>query len=494
VTDPPPLVEIPTTSEPLPIISPVQPERPHVHLTPRQWARQNLFNSKFNAGLTVVFGLGLAWLAYRVMRFVFVSADWEIVRRNLRLFMVGRVDASVIDEHVRRIWISLYLLAAVVGFVVGIGGRMAADAALAAGAEAPAVSLRTRVINAARRYWPLILTAAMVLSFTRTVLPGLLLVGAVAVLVAGRAAGQVSRGLGRVRWLLVAVGFVASVMVVAVGGADWDQWGGLHVALFVTVAGVALSFPLGVLAALGRRAGEAQRSNTRGLIMAALLGAVGLLYVLSRGVDLGNTTTWVLLALTAAVAFGGWIVARNSALPVVRLVSVAYIELFRGVPLITLLFAGRFVVPLFFPNTVEPPSGLTRDLIAIVLFEAAYIAETVRGGLQSIPKGQIEAAEALGMSRSSMTRRIVLPQALRAVIPALVGQFISLYKDTSLLATVGVFEILNVAQAVISQPDFVGKRLHTVTFAFAGLLYWSICYTMSRESRRIETKLGVGIR
>ncbi len=492
MSDPPPVVEIPTTSEPLPIVSPVEPTRPTVHLTPRQWARQNLFNSPFNAALTVVFGLALAWMAYRAVRFVFVSADWEVIRRNLGLFMVGREIGN--DDHVRRVWISVYLLAAVVGFVSGIGARMVTDAARAAGRPPVSAPLSTRVANGARRYWPLILVAVIAVSFTRTVLPGLLLVGAVAVLLAARAGGQLSPVLGRLRWIIVVVGFLASSYVVVSGDLTWDAWGGFHLALFATIAGVALSFPLGVFVALGRRAGQAQPSNARGALMAALLGAVGLLYVVSRGLDVGDWTTWILLGLTAALAFGGWVVARGSSLPVIRLVTVAYIELFRGVPLITLLFAGRFVVPLFFPNTVEPPSALTVSLIAIVLFEAAYIAETVRGGLQSIPKGQFEAAEALGLSRFSMTRRIVLPQALRAVIPAMVGQFISLFKDTSLLATVSFFEILAVARDILDQPDFAGQRLHTVTYTFAALLYWAVSYTMSRESRRIETKLGVGTR
>jgi general L-amino acid transport system permease protein len=495
MTDLPPVVEIPTTSEPLPFSSPLEPQRPHVHLTPSQWVRQNLVNTPLNTVLSLVFGLGLAWLAYRVLRFVFVSADWEIIRRNLRLFMVGRIDADHLDEHLRRVWISLYLLAAVVGFVAGIGAGMADDAATAAGRPPVPVSLTSQVGRGVRRYWPLIGAAAVVLSFTRTLLPGLLLVGAVATLVLVRAAGRRSRGLGRLRWVIVVVGFVASVVVVAgFGGVSSDQWGGLQLALFATVAGVALSFPLGVLMALGRQAGRAHPSNFRGTVMAVLLGAVGLGFVLTRRVDVGSWATWITFAVAVGIAVGGWVVGRSSSLPVVRLASVAYIELFRGVPLITLLFAGRYIVPLFYPNTVEPPSGLTRALIAIVLFEAAYIAETVRGGLQAIPRGQYEAAEALGMSRWALTRRIVLPQALRAVIPAMVGQFISLFKDTSLLATVGFFELLSVAQTVISQPDFVGQRLHTVTFAFVAMLYWAVSYTMSRESRRIEAQLGVGTR
>ena len=183
---------------------------------------------------------------------------------------------------------------------------------------------------------------------------------------------------------------------------------------------------------------------------------------------------------------------RRSSLPALRTISVGYIEAIRGVPLVALLFMGQYVIPLFFPNTVEPPSPLARALIAIVLFEAAYVAETVRGGLQSVPRGQREAAQAIGLSPWKVTRLIVLPQALRAVIPAMVGQFISLFKDTSLLQIIGFVELLEVAENASSQPEFLGQGLHTVTFAFVALIYWAGSYTMSRESRRIEGRLGLG--
>jgi general L-amino acid transport system permease protein len=159
-----------------------------------------------------------------------------------------------------------------------------------------------------------------------------------------------------------------------------------------------------------------------------------------------------------------------------------------------LLFMGHYVVPLLYPTTVEPPSALARALIAVTLFESAYIAETVRGGLQAITRGQYEAAQALGLAPWKVMRLIVLPQALRAVIPAMVGQFISLFKDTSLLAILGFFELLEVAENTVSQPEFLGQRLHTVTYAFVALIYWAGSYTMSRESRRIEHRLGLGER
>jgi general L-amino acid transport system permease protein len=226
---------------------------------------------------------------------------------------------------------------------------------------------------------------------------------------------------------------------IVIGGGDqtgWDDWGGLHLVVSATVAGIALAFPLGLLLALGRR----------------------------------------------------------SSLPAIRIVSTGYIEAFRAVPLVTLLFLGQYMIGFMFPNTIEPPSFLVRAVIAITLFEAAYIAEIVRGGLQAVPRGQVEAAQAIGLSPVGVMRLVVLPQALRAVIPAMVGQFISLFKDTSLLAIVGFFELIQVSDAVTKQDAFRGQGLRPLALAFVGLIYWAGCSTMSRESQRLERRLGVGER
>jgi general L-amino acid transport system permease protein len=164
------------------------------------------------------------------------------------------------------------------------------------------------------------------------------------------------------------------------------------------------------------------------------------------------------------------------------------------VPLVTLLFLGQYMIGFMFPNTIEPPSFLVRAVIAITLFEAAYIAEIVRGGLQAVARGQVEAAQAIGLSPVGVMRLVVLPQALRAVIPAMVGQFISLFKDTSLLAIVGFFELIEVSDAVTKQDAFRGQGLRPLALAFVGLVYWAGCSTMSRESQRLERRLGVGER
>ncbi|MGK0424755.1 MAG: general L-amino acid transport system permease protein [Ilumatobacter sp.] len=236
----------------------------------------------------------------------------------------------------------------------------------------------------------------------------------------------------------IVIGAAMLFIVNAVGfeGYGWEDWGGLHLTLFATVVGIASGMPIGMLLAIGRR----------------------------------------------------------SELPVIKGFCVVFIEFVRGVPLISLLLFSSFILPLLFPPSVETPETLTRAMIVIALFSAAYIAEIIRGGLQAVPKGQTEAAQASGMSAAKIQRLIVMPQALRAVIPAMVGQFISLFKDTSLIATIGVAEFFQYVAISNSQPEFLGKGLQLVTYAFVAVGYWSFAYTMSKESRRLEKQLGVGVR
>lgn len=216
---------------------------------------------------------------------------------------------------------------------------------------------------------------------------------------------------------------------------DMRLWGGLLLTIVLAVFPIVFSFPLGVLLALGRR----------------------------------------------------------SQLPVVKAFCVAYIELIRGVPLVTVLFMGALMLPLFINYN---PAHLIRALVALTLFSAAYLAENVRGGLQAVPNGQIEAAKALGLNVVQTTLFIVLPQALRAVIPAIVGQFISLFKDTSLVAIIGLQELLGIAVVVYTQTQWLGTPggVQREVLLFVALIYWVFCFTMFQVSRRIEKNLGVGTR
>ena len=214
---------------------------------------------------------------------------------------------------------------------------------------------------------------------------------------------------------------------------------------------------------------------------------------------LGGLSLTIVLAFTSIVlSFPlGVILAlgRTSTMPIFRLLCTAYIELIRGVPLITWLLVAFLMLPVALPPGIEL-GGVIRAIGAMTFFSAAYLAENVRGGLQSIPGGQNEAAKALGMSTVQMTVFITLPQALRAVIPALVGQVIALFKDTSLVTIVGLFDFLHMARAVIpaqSQPfSFLGSIKETLIFA--AVVYWLFTFTFSRLSQRLEKRLGVGER
>lgn len=214
------------------------------------------------------------------------------------------------------------------------------------------------------------------------------------------------------------------------------------------------------------------------------LGGLGLTIILAFGAVVLSFPLGLILAL-----------GRTSKMPIFRLLSTAYIELIRGVPLITWLLIAFLMLPVALPEGIDI-GGVVRAISAMALFNAAYLAENVRGGLQSIPVGQKEASKALGMSALQETVFITLPQALRAVLPALVGQVIATFKDTSLVTIVGLFDFLHIARQIVpqqSQPfSFLGSVKETLVFA--ALVYWLFTFTFSRISLRMEKKLGVGER
>jgi general L-amino acid transport system permease protein len=234
--------------------------------------------------------------------------------------------------------------------------------------------------------------------------------------------------------IFVCIGLVIAIMGLDRGGlvvVDTRLWGGLLVTLVVSVTGIVSSMPVGIALALGRR----------------------------------------------------------STIPLIRVFSVAFIEFWRGVPLITVLFFATYMLPLFLPGnfTVD---GLVRALIGIALFAGAYQAEVIRGGLAAIPRGQAEAASALGLSFWKTTGLIVMPQALRHVIPGLVNSFIALFKDTSLVSIVALFDLLGTLQASFSDPNWSTPTTLFTGFAFTGLIYFVFCFGMSRYSLFVENRLN----
>jgi general L-amino acid transport system permease protein len=181
---------------------------------------------------------------------------------------------------------------------------------------------------------------------------------------------------------------------------------------------------------------------------------------------------------------------RRSTIPLIRLFSIIFIEFWRGVPLVAVLFFATYMLPLFLPGNFSI-DGLVRALIGIALFTGAYNAETVRGGLQAVPRGQSEAASALGLSWWKTTALIVMPQALRHVIPGLVNSFISLFKDTSLVLIVSLFDLLGQLRASFADPAWATPTTLFTGFAFAGMIYFAFCFGMSRYSLFVEHRLNV---
>ena len=228
-----------------------------------------------------------------------------------------------------------------------------------------------------------------------------------------------------VAWLLFSGGVWGLEVV------ETSQWGGLFLTLVIAGIGIVASFPLGILLALGRR----------------------------------------------------------SEMPVVRSLSVAFIELIRGVPLISVLFMASVMLPLFLPEGVNFDK-LLRALIGITLFQSAYMAEVVRGGLQAIPQGQFEAAESLGLGYWRTMRLIILPQALKLVIPGVVNTFIALFKDTTLVMIIGMFDFLGIVQAATTDPKWLGTAVEG--YVFCAAVYWLFCFSMSRYSISVERKLDRG--
>ena len=240
-------------------------------------------------------------------------------------------------------------------------------------------------------------------------------------------------------------------------------------------------------------------------LMASLVTFAGIaVVILAMGLDRGglpivDTRLWGGLLVTLVVSVTGIVASmpigialalgRRSTIPLIRIFSVAFIEFWRGVPLITVLFFATYMLPLFLPGnfTVD---GLVRALIGIALFAGAYQAEVVRGGLQAIPRGQSEAASALGLSWWKTTALIVLPQALRHVIPGLVNSFIALFKDTSLVSIVALFDLLGQLRASFSDPNWATPTTLFTGFAFTGLIYFTFCFGMSRYSLFVENRLN----
>lgn len=231
-----------------------------------------------------------------------------------------------------------------------------------------------------------------------------------------------------------------------------------------------------------------------GLVLVGVLmwgGIFGLSYVENTSWG-GLPLTLILATFGIAFAFPFGIVlalGRRSKMPAIKTLCVMYIELIRGVPLISLLFMSSVMLPLFLPEGLSIDK-LLRAQIAIIMFSAAYLAEVVRGGLQAIPKGQFEGADSLGLSYAQKMGLIVLPQALKIVIPPLVSLFIALFKDTSLVVIIGIFDLMQSTKATLADPAWRGFSIEA--YIFVAAIYFIFCYSMSKYSKALEDRLATG--
>ncbi|OBQ40091.1 MAG: amino acid ABC transporter permease [Anabaena sp. CRKS33] len=375
------------------------------------WLRKNLFNNWYNCLLTVVCLIFLFWLFQGFAIWLINKAQWQVITVNLPLFLVGRFPQNLYW----RIWL-----------VLGISTYLTAITGGAFTKEAIFTKRNSLIFGFMIGILLLIIPLPLISRFSLLLITGLIVLG----LIIGQKFAQIIAPWLSLMWLLS-----FPIIIWLIGGGlglqpvSTNLWNGLLLTLLIAIISIVLSFPIGVLLALG----------------------------------------------------------RTSNLPVVRWFSILYIEIVRGLPLIGILFLAQVMLPLFLPADLRL-DRLLRSIVGLILFSAAYMAENVRGGLQSIPRGQIEAGKALGLNTPLLLTLVILPQALRAVIPAIVGQFIGLFKDTSLLSLVGLVELTGMARSILAQPQFLGR--YAEVYLFIGLIYWLFCYSMSLAAKKLEKQLN----
>ena len=392
------------------------------------WMHANLFSNLHSTLLTVLSGLALVAALWFGLGWILFDAEWTVIGTLGGQLVIGQYNTDAACPDRNCFWRPQASLL-MVTMLLGMAWGVAG------GGMTKRIAIVVAIVLAAFALLPY--------SLERMGLDvRILLLANLPALAAGWAIARYTP-LGTPRWIAI-VGVAAFVLTIlllrGVSGIPGMEpvsviyWGGLMLNLLLAVAGIVISLPIGIALALGRR----------------------------------------------------------SQLPVVKLLCVVFIEVFRGVPLITLLFMSQVLVPLAFPEDF-PQNSLFRAAIIITLFSSAYMAENVRGGLQALHPGQEEAARALGLAGWQITTLISLPQAIRNVIPAIVGQFISLFKDTSLVYIIGMLDVVEFSRAFIQgNAEFLANTQEL--FLFLAFVFWIFTFTMSYVSRRIEANLGVGQR
>ena len=392
------------------------------------WIRFNLFSSWYNSVLTIILSISIALALWFGLSWIILKADWSAIYTLGGRFIIGQYNVEAACPGQNCFWRPQASLL-LITVLLGMGWRVAGGG----------ITKRIAIIVAG------VASAFAFLPYGLNEMGWdvhLLLLANVPALAAGWSLARFTQ-LGTTFWVFVftMAAFVLTVVLLrGIPGVPFLHpdlviyWGGMMLNLLLAVVGIGLSFPIGIALALGRR----------------------------------------------------------SHLQVVKLLCIVFIETFRGVPLITLLFMSQVLVPLAFPENF-PLNSLFRAAIVITLFSSAYMAENIRGGLQSLHPGHAEAAQALGLPSWQTMLFISLPQAIRNVIPPIVGQFISLFKDTSLVYIIGMLDVVEIGRAFIQgNPEYLANAKEL--FIFLAVLFWIFTFTMSTVSRRIEHHLSIGKR
>lgn len=415
---------------------------PNLARGPIAWIRENLFSGPFNTILTLTVLYLLYVIIPPIVDFMFVNAVWtgtdrDACRAETAGHPVGACWAFVIDK------INYFVYGS---YPVTERWRVNIFFALLALGVAWLLWLRAprRDLGAIYFFWLFPILSYILLTggdadFSNGFWIGFIVLSALIIAGFGIAARFFKAPVRPA--VIIGVGIVAVIgITLALVEVDWGLqpvptalWGGILVTLLVATVGIVFSLPFGILLALGRR----------------------------------------------------------SKLPIVRMASVIFIEFVRGVPLITVLIMANTMLPLFLPGDMTV-DRLARPLIGVAFFASAYMAEVVRGGLQAMPKGQYEGAMSLGLNYPQMMILIILPQALRIVIPGIVNTFIGLFKDTSLVAIVGIFDLIKTIEASRIDPNWAAPTISYTGYAFAALFYFVFCWGMSRYSLGVERRLATG--
>jgi len=415
---------------------------PNLARGPIAWIRENLFSGPFNTLLTLVVLYLLYVSVPPMVKFLFIDAVWTGTDRAACRADTGGSESGACWAF---IWdkINYFIYGS---YTVSERWRVNIFFALLAIGVVWLLWLRAprRDLGAVYFFW-IFPTASYILltggneSFSGRFWIGFAILGALVIALFAFVAAVLKAS---IRPALVIGGGIVAVVGVTLALVDMDfglahvptsLWGGILVTLLVATVGIVVSLPFGIVLALGRR----------------------------------------------------------SKLPIVRLASVIFIEFVRGVPLITVLIMANTMLPLFLPGDMTV-DRLLRPLIGTALFASAYMAEVVRGGLQAMPKGQYEGAMSLGLNYPQMMSLIILPQALRIVIPGIVNTFIGLFKDTSLVAIVGIFDLVKTIEASRIDPNWAAPTIGMTGYVFAALFYFIFCFGMSRYSLGVERRLAAG--